>query len=157
MSTKTDNSAVLSKWDNRFLEMARSVAEWSKDPATKIGCVIVDPKSRTVVAVGYNGLPRGVDDANAARYVRPTKYLYTEHSERNAVYNAARRGTTTEGCTMYMPWYPCADCARAIIQSGITRLVCGRPQYELRPDWADSWAAAEIMLGEAEVQVDFHD
>lgn len=147
---------ALSKWDLRFLKQADEVASWSKDTSTKVGCVIVDPSSRAMVSVGYNGLPRGVDDGVAERFERPAKYLWTEHAERNAVYNAARRGTSTEGCTMYMPWFPCADCARAIVQSGIARLVCGRPDFD-HERWGESWRVALTVMEEGGVCIDYHD
>lgn len=148
---------TIDKWDLRFLKQADEVASWSKDTSTKVGCVVVDPDSRAMVSVGYNGLPRGVNDEVPERFERPAKYLWTEHSERNAIYNAARRGTSTEGCTMYMPWFPCADCARAIVQSGISRLVCGTPDFESRPDWAESWRVALTIMTEGGVRLDYHD
>lgn len=148
---------MVDKWDRRFLEVADLVASWSKDKNTKVGCIIVDPSNRAIVSVGYNGLPRGVDDGVDIRFARPAKYLWTEHAERNAVYNAAARGTSTRGCTMYMPWFPCADCARAIVQSGIARLVCGTPDLESRPDWAESWRVALAVMQEAGVELSYHD
>ena len=78
-------------WDNRFLSMAKLIATWSRDRSTKVGAVIVGP-NREVRSVGYNGFPRGVNDAIESRYERPGKYDWTEHAERNAIYNAARYG-----------------------------------------------------------------
>jgi len=81
-------------WDRYFLEICRVVASRSKDPATQIGCVIVGP-AREIRSTGYNSLPRRVDDTRPERLERPTKYLWIEHAERNAIYNAARAGTAT--------------------------------------------------------------
>lgn len=147
---------TLNKWDHRFLALAKEVASWSKDTSTKVGCVIVDPDSRAIVSVGYNGLPRSVNDDIPERFMRPVKYLWTEHSERNAIFNAALRGTSTKACTMYMPWFPCADCGRAIVQSGISRLVCGRPNFSTRPDWAESMRVALTIMREGGVTLDYH-
>lgn len=143
----------LDKWDKRFMRLAREVASWSKDRSTKVGCVVIEPGTRAIVSVGYNGIPRGVDDDDEKRHQRPTKYFWFEHAERNAVFNAAMRGTTLRGCTIYVTMYPCADCARAIIQSGISKLVCPAPDFEVRGDWADSWRIASKMFGEAKVFV----
>ena len=109
-------------WDNYFLEICRVVAGRSKDPATKIGCVIVGP-AHEIRSTGYNSLPRGIRDDVPERLERPTKYLWMEHAERNAVYNAARCGTPLEGCTLYAELMPCMDCARAIVQAGIVAVV----------------------------------
>ena len=94
----------------------------SKDPNTQIGCVIVGP-NHEIRSTGYNSFPRGIRDDVPERLVRPTKYLWIEHAERNAICNAARAGTATEGCTIYVEIMPCMDCARAMVQAGITQVV----------------------------------
>lgn len=113
------------KWARRWIALADLVASWSPDQGTKCGAVIVDDDDKTVLATGYNGMPRGVETDYDSRWVRPEKYKWVEHAERNAIYNAARSGGRTKGCTMYLNYAPecCADCVRAIIQSGIERLV----------------------------------
>lgn len=124
-------------WDERFLRLAEEVASWSKD-LTQVGCVLVNPETRTVISTGFNGFPRGVAEefdlpvskeqsspGTDLRWDRPTKYAFIEHAERNAVYNAARNGHATEGCWAYMNFTPyriCTDCARALIQAGIRRV-----------------------------------
>jgi len=112
-------------WDEYFFDICKAVAAKSKDVSTHVGCVIVGP-NHEIRSTGFNGFPMGVYDGppelNAFgpdRNDRPEKYVWTEHSERNAIYLAARNGTALEGCTIYLTWMPCADCARAIIQSGI--------------------------------------
>ncbi|MBN1325210.1 MAG: dCMP deaminase family protein [Alphaproteobacteria bacterium] len=106
------------KWNLRFLELARHISTWSKDDSTKVGCVIIGP-DKEIRSTGYNGLPRGVDDSNPERIERPIKYSFFEHAERNAIYNATLCGTSLRNCSLYVTVMPCADCARAIIQSGI--------------------------------------
>lgn len=141
----------MANWDARFMGLAQFVGSWSKDRSTKVGCVIVGP-SNEIRAVGYNGFVRGLDDDDDARHERPAKYLWTEHAERNAIYHAAQIGIPLGGCRMYLPWFPCMDCARAIVQSGIVELVAIKPNTDDRKWGADFRNAAE-MFGEAGVSV----
>lgn len=110
--------------------------------------------AKKLVSLGWNGFPRGLNDEVPERHDRPLKYKWTEHAERNAIYNAAAKGHPLLRCTIYLNWYPCADCARAIIQAGITEIVC----YE--PDWQDErWGAdfrvVKEMLDEVGMKVRF--
>jgi dCMP deaminase len=138
-------------WDKRFFELAQHVSTWSKDRSTKVGAVIVDKENR-VVSLGYNGFPTDFNDDIEERHERPAKYAYSEHAERNAIYNAARIGVTTKGCILYVLWFPCADCARAIIQSGIDTLVCERPNMD-DERWGNSFHKSLEMLQECGVGV----
>lgn len=115
------------RWDHFFIEMAQLMATKSKDPSTKVGCVLVGSDNQ-VLSVGYNGFPRfvlGDDDPQGERWERPTKYEYVEHAERNAIYNAARSGIATDQAIAYMNWEPtpCAECTRALIQAGIIEII----------------------------------
>ena len=143
----------MANWDERFHEMALLVASWSKDTNTKVGAVIVD-QDNIVMSMGYNGFPRGCDDSIESRYERPMKYMFTEHAERNAIYQAGRHGVSLKNSTMYVTMFPCADCARAIIQSGITRLVVPNPDIN-HPKWGEDFKIAIIMLEEAKVKINF--
>ena len=144
----------MNSWAKYFFEIVRLVSSKSKDRSTKVGAVIVDCEN-SIVSTGYNGFPRGVFDHYDERHERPEKYLWTEHAERNAIYNAARR--VLKGTTMYLQYgpCPCADCARAIIQSGITEIVipldCPFPGVSL--DWKSSMAIAYKMLREGGVTI----
>lgn len=144
---------MIDKWDQRFMGLASTVSGWSKDPSRKVGSVIVDSR-RGVRAVGYNGFPRGADEQSDHRHARPAKYLWTEHAERNAIYDAARVGVSLTGCTIYVPWFPCMDCARAIVQAGIVRLVAIRPNLN-DGQWGEQFSAANELLAEVGVVVDF--
>ena len=145
----------MTDWDTRWLELAGNTGSWSKDRSTKVGCVIVGP-ARQILAAGYNGFPRGVNDDLDERHERPEKYLWTEHAERNAIYNAARHGVSLQDAVIYVPWFPCADCARAIIQSGLSSLVTMKlTSGSLQDRWKDHHKVAEIMLAEAGVAVRF--
>lgn len=151
-------------WDVRFLQLAKQISTWSQDLHTQVGAVIVTPTSE-VASTGYNGFPRGTRDEEQ-RYERPAKYLYTEHAERNAIYNAARNGVALNGCTIYvetsepadMLGCPCIDCSRAIIQSGIVAVVhrpigkLFRKEAERLGGWRATCFAALDLLQEAKVQ-----
>lgn len=142
----------MTPWDRYFLEMARHVATRSTDRSTKVGCVIVGPDGE-IRATGHNGFPRGVDDTED-RHQRPAKYAWTEHAERNAIYSAARAGIATKGCGLVMTWFPCADCARAVIQAGITGIVCATPD-PADSRWGEDFRVARAMLREAGVTMRF--
>ena len=113
----------MADWDRRMIQLAHYISEWSKDTITKTGCIITGPDNE-IRSTGYNGLPRGIDlyEEEAITIQRPEKYFWMEHSERNAIYNAARIGTSLVGCTAYITEPTCADCARGLIQSGIARI-----------------------------------
>lgn len=134
----------------RFMKLAEHIATWSKDTSTKCGAVIIDPDNR-VISTGYNGFPINADDGIKSRYERPQKYLYTEHAERNAIYSAAKIGVSTNNCSMFIMWFPCADCARAIIQSGISTLVCFKPEPNYK--WDEHFKVAEELLKECGVNI----
>ncbi len=135
----------MKKWDLRMLEKAEQFATWSKDTSTKVGCVIV--RGKRVLATGYNGFPEGIKDDIGSRNERPDKYLYTEHADRNAIYQAARFGISLQGAIMYLSAPPCADCVRGIIQSGIVEVVW--PTYNTLsadPEKWDRWVKS-IEIG----------
>lgn len=133
----------MNKWTKRFLDLAEHVSEWSIDPSTKVGCVIVDEKKR-VVSIGYNGFPRGVKDDDDRYDDRKTKHLFVAHAERNALDNAP---LSVEGCTLYSPLLPCNECAKSIIQKGIAKVVSYRPN---RPD-TFNWDITRKMFRESGV------
>lgn len=109
-----------SKWDHRFFSMAQLIGSWSEDKSRQIGSVIVG-EAKELRSIGFNGLPRGISANVDYRHSKENgeKYHWFEHAERNAIYNAARAGISTSGCEIYSTLFPCSDCLRAIIQSGI--------------------------------------
>lgn len=115
-------------WNEFFMLHAYLVASKSKDPSTKIGAVIVT--DNVLISEGYNGFCRKVNDDVIERWKRPAKYSFVEHGERNAVYNAARNGIRTLNSVMYTQGLPCVDCARAVIQAGINKII-------LHKQWED--------------------
>src|SRR5262245_42608666 len=109
----------MSDWHARFLSLAAHIAQWSKDPSTKCGAVIVRP-NRTIVSVGYNGFPRGVEDTPYLLNDREEKYKRVVHAEMNAILFAG----VVKGYTLYTwPFLPCCHCATCVIQTGITSVI----------------------------------
>lgn len=132
----------MDKWHQRFLDLAEHVAEWSKDPSTKVGAVIVRP-NRTVLSLGYNGLPRGIKDDLTLLQDRDYKYPRTVHAEMNAILSSPERPA---GCTLYVwPMPPCGPCAGSIIQAGIVEVWAPWPQER----WRESCCVGLSILTEA--------
>lgn len=137
----------MNKWDDRFMDVAKLTATWSKDPRTKVGSVIVDEKKR-IIGVGFNGFPRGVDDHDDRYADRDTKLKFVAHAERNALDNCP---IDTEGATLYATLFPCCDCAKGIIQKGIKRVVTFKPEQLERFHVSESLT----MFNEAGVTVHY--
>ena len=149
--------AIASKacWDKFFVGMAEYASTKSKDRSTKVGAVIVGT-SHNILSIGFNGFPRGVNDNVDARHDRPAKYMYTEHAERNAIYNAARHGIRLDGAILYLNGggLPCDDCARGIIQSGIVEVVSMDKPFEGKGGiWEEKERVSAEMFKEAGVRV----
>lgn len=142
-------------WDDRWLDMARLVASWSKDRSRQVGAVIVNDRN-VVVSMGWNGFPRSINDDIECRHQRPDKYLWSEHAERNALFNAAANGNSTLNCRIYQSMYPCAHCARGIIQAGISEVITVEPDWN-DETYGDEFAVTRQMLEEANVAVRFVD
>lgn len=101
-----------------FIDHARSTSLHSLDPSVKTGALIV--RGSVVISWGWNRMPAGLNQNDPVRWEWPAKYMFVEHAERYAIYTAAYEGVKTKDCTMFSTAPPCADCARAIIQAGIT-------------------------------------
>lgn len=114
---------VTGKWHKRFYQLALHVAQWSKDPSTKVGACIVNA-DRQVIGIGFNGLPRGIFDFQSRYADKETKYLYVVHAERNALDNAF---CNVDGAIIYTTLFPCNECAKGIIQKGIKTVVTPKP------------------------------
>lgn len=145
------NSSV---WNQRYLQMADGVAGWSKDPSTKVGAVIIGDKGQ-VLSTGYNGFPRGIADSSERLNDRATKYKYVVHAEMNAIYNASYSGVSLAGATLYVHGLPvCSECAKGIIQSGITRVVIPAPMMckDIPDKWKESWELTKSLFAEAGVR-----
>ena len=141
-----------SKWDARFLELAKHVSSWSKDPSTKCGAVIVDT-DRRVISLGFNGFPINTSDATELYVDREEKYRRVIHAEQNAMAFSYR---DIRGCSIYVwPMPPCSQCSAMIIQRGIRRVITVRPTDEQVNRWGDGFLSSESMLRDAGVCVEF--
>jgi len=134
-------------WDFRFIQLAETIASWSKDPSTKVGSVIVDSKRR-VIGLGYNGFPRGIEDTDERYSNRETKLKLVCHAERNALDNAP---SSVESATLYTTFFPCNECCKSIVQRGIAKVVTFVPDPEKRLLYNHD--VSYIMLKEAGVQL----
>jgi dCMP deaminase len=136
--------------------MAKEVSSWSKDPSVKVGAVAVGSKGQ-ILSQGYNGFPRGVKDFDGRYSVREEKYKYVVHGEMNCIYNACHTGASLDGATLYVTGLPvCSECAKGIIQVGITKVVMEYPKHI--PDrWKDSMKITEQMFREAGVMFLCHE
>ncbi len=135
-------------WDRKFLEMAKLVSSWSKDPSTKVGCVIAD-SDHAQLSEGFNGFPRGIADDDRLKQ-REIKLKLIVHAEANAIAAAARNGHRLMGATAYVTFCPCPQCAALLIQAGIARVITvsgATPEH-----WKVECELAQRMLREAGVE-----
>ena len=143
--------STLSKWDERYLALAKEVSTWSKDPSTQVGAVTVGSK-KEVLSQGFNGFPRNINDTDERYNDRETKYKFVVHAEMNAIYNATYSGTSLDGATLYIYGLPiCSECAKGIIQVGIKKVVVEKSK-EL-DNWNDSVKLSKAMFDEAGVEL----
>ena len=132
-------------WDEYFMSLAHLSAVRSKDPSTQVGAVIVDSNNR-VVGLGYNGFPRGCDDNKFPCEYLDTKYAYVVHAELNAILNANK---LIENCRLYVSLFPCNECSKAIIQSGIKEIIYESDKYKD----LDQFKASKKMLEAAGIKL----
>lgn len=139
-------------WDERFMNMARVVSSWSKDPGTKVGAYIA--KGNVPISHGFNGFPRGTSDDPGLYENRERKYRRVLHAEQNAILFAKQE---LDGCTIYITHAPCSRCAAQIIQSGITRIVCPNPwnDSDYISRWREDVAETEAMCAEACIRLEY--
>ena len=139
------------KWDKRFLELAKHISLWSKDPSTKVGCVVVG-EDREIRSTGFNGFPRGIEDDDGRLSDRSQKYPLICHAEENAIMHAARIGVSLKGTTAYVTWPPCSRCSRSLIQAGVSEVIY--PSNVQIPDrWQSDFDIASEMMNEAGIIV----
>ena len=139
------------KWDQRFLKLAEHISGWSKDPSTKVGCVVVG-EDREIRSTGFNGFPRGIADDAARLEDREQKYPLICHAEENAIMHAARIGLSLKGCTAYVTWPPCTRCARSLIQAGVVEVVYPE-DIEVPERWMSDFDMSTNMMGEAGLNI----
>lgn len=141
----------MTNWDQRFLNLAKHISEWSKDPSTKVGCVVVGP-DREIRSTGFNGLPRGIEDNDERLNNREIKYPLICHAEENAIMHAARIGISLKDCTAYVTWPPCTRCARSLIQAGVSTIIYPK-DIEIPDRWMEDFNLSLNMLKEARINI----
>ena len=139
------------KWDKRFLDLAAHISTWSKDPSTKVGCVVVG-EDREIRSTGFNGFPRGSEDEEERLSDRNQKYPLICHAEENAIMHAARTGVSLKGNTAYVTWPPCSRCTRSLIQAGVSEVVYP-DEIDIPERWQEDFSTASSMMEEAGIKV----
>lgn len=136
-------------WDRRFLALAEHIAGWSKDPSSKVGAVAV--RDRRLLATGFNGFPVGIAD-DARLDEREAKYPRIVHAEQNVVAWAAREGVGLLGASLYVhPYHPCPDCAKLLVQAGISEIV--HTSMDVPERWRHPFEIANQIFAEAGIDV----
>ena len=142
----------MDKWDGRFLDIAKEISTWSKDPSRQIGAIAV--RNRKILSTGYNGFPKGIEDSEARLRVREIKYQYVVHAEMNCIYNAAENGISLKDSTLYIFGLPvCGDCALGIIQAGVSRVVA--ISHNTPDRWKEAIANTGSIFDEAGVKYEY--
>lgn len=135
------------RWLEHFIKQAELIAEMSKDPSTKVGCVIVDDMRR-VIGSGFNGFPRGVEDSTDRLSEKSTKNILTVHAEANAILLA---GSACRGQRLYCTRMSCSGCAKLIVQCGLAEVYC--PPLPASSTWAEDAVWTELIFREADVRL----
>lgn len=142
----------MNKWTERYIALAKEVSTWSKDPSRQIGAVCVS-SNKQVLSTGYNGFPRNIQDSVKRLSNREEKYKYVVHAEMNCIYNACYNGISLKDSTLYIYGLPvCCECAKGIIQVGISKVIMQDPDYETDLGrWEDSFKLTKEMFRESGV------
>jgi len=136
------------KWHIRFLRIANEIATWSRDPSTKVGCVLV--KDKKIISTGYNGFPKNISDDLNRLNNRDFKYEATIHAETNAIITAALHGISTEGAAAYTTFHPCSRCAAALINAGVAEVFVSA-KGPIPERWLENFLLAAKLFEEASV------
>lgn len=140
---------------SKYLKLARYNAElFSKDPHTKVGCIILTENFSQILSTGINGFPRKLKDDIPERLDKINKLNYMSHSEANAVANAAKSGTSIDNSVIVITKFPCSTCSKLLIQSGIKKIYTVRPDYN-STTWGNDAKISEEMLNEVNIEVIF--
>ena len=136
------------EWDRRYLRMAREVSDWSKDPSTGVGAILVDPEYN-LISTGYNGFASKVRDTPERLNNRTLKLKLTLHGEENAIINAGKAGRMTRGATCYVwPMPPCAPCASKLAQAGVLHIISVTTSPDHHSRWGEDISLAQEVYSE---------
>jgi dCMP deaminase len=137
----------------KYIQLAKYNAElFSKDPDTKVGCIILTEDFSRQLTTGINGFPRHMNDNDSTRWKRPTKYFYVCHAESNAIANAARTCTPLDNSVIAVTKFPCSTCAKMLIQAGIKKIYTIEPNFD-NQTWGDDAKISKEMFTEVGVDV----
>ena len=141
---------------SKYLSVATAVSKFSKDSSTQVGAVVIGPTGEGG-PWGYNGAPRGchADELGDLRGLRPEKYFWFSHAEANAIANAARVGYPLVGTILVVTHFPCMDCAKAIVQAGIVRVITPEPDLSFWERWKEQILRAKALFRECGVEVEY--
>ena len=144
------NLLTAAGWGDKYINLAKEISTWSKDPSTKVGAIVVGCDGQ-ILSQGYNGFPRGINDSDERLNNRERKYELVVHAEMNAIYNASLTGVSLKDSTLYVYGLPiCNECAKGIIQVGIKKVIALRPEkYNIA--WEESANNARNLFSEADV------
>lgn len=145
------NNEVIS-WDDYFFSLLPLIAQKSKDPNTKIGCIIIG-EGHEIKTTGYNSFPRGLNDNVPARSKRPEKYNWIIHAEQNAICNASRNGVSLLNSIMYLHGLPCMSCACSIVQAGIKEIVYKGSEVSTSKKYIKEVKKSQTLLKECGVKI----
>jgi dCMP deaminase len=143
---------MISKWDIRYMNLAKEISTWSKDSSTRLGAVAI--KDKRILSTGFNGFPRGIEDSDNRLNDRELKYGMIVHAEQNCIYNATYHGLSLKDSDIFVYGLPiCNDCAKGIIQVGIKRVI----MTKIREDdkWNESWNITKQMFDEVGIEYEF--
>lgn len=151
---------IIPNWDYKYCELARYIANWSKDPSTHVGAIVVGQNGQ-ILSQGYNGFPRGVADTEYRLTTRQEKYKYIVHAEMNCIYNASLNGVSLRDTTLYVYGLPiCSECAKGVIQVGIKKVVIYTPEVSLEEfngTWLNSFLITKSMFDEVNLDYTWFD
>lgn len=133
------------------MQLVKLLAQQSRDPDRKVATILLDGTLHHILSTGFNGMCRGCDETTQ-RWERPMKYKYVVHAEANAIANAARSSVSVDNAICVCTLYPCVECSKLLIQSGIKSLVTTAPDFN-DPKWGDDFRISREILGEAGVDV----
>jgi dCMP deaminase len=137
---------------NKYYELAKYQAQlFSKDPHTQVAAIIIAPDSFQILSTGFNGLCRKVAET-PERWTRPLKYRWCCHAEMNAVANAARTGVKIENAICVVTMFPCVECCKILIQSGISTVISPQPDMT-NVRWAEDFALSTEMFNEVNINI----
>ena len=141
---------TLTKWDQRWLTHAKTVSEWSKDPSTRVGAVLA--RDKQLIAMGYNGFPRSIQDIQENYENRDYKYKRIIHAEANVLKQVTPKDCA--GATLYtFPFQPCSVCALQVVNYGVKRVISTQPPQDKLERWAEDFELTKELFEEAGVKL----